>query len=336
MASLSETWGMKSIGTGLLFCALLSSGVAQGQAVSSEAAYPTRAIRIVVPFSPGTGIDILARSLEKDLRTSLKQPIFVDNKAGASGLIGTKDVMHARPDGHTLLMAAIGHVLVPYVYPKSAQYDPFGDFTPIALVASGRLMLVAPKDGGITSLDDFIKKAKASPGKLTYSSPGAAAPHNLAMELLGRNAGFEVLHVPYSGTAGALTSILAGEVSVAFLPVHVAMSHVRAGKLVPLALASGKRSAMAPDVPTLAELGYPGAEADMWYGLLGPKGLPDGIVQRLQQLVAKALADPEVLALLEKQGLEPSASTPEEFEAMMRRESEKWSKIIQLAGIRSE
>jgi tripartite-type tricarboxylate transporter receptor subunit TctC len=298
--------------------------------------YPDRPIRMVVPYSPGSGIDILARAVGQKMSESLGQSVVVDNRAGASGTIGTKVAKLAAPDGYTLMMTVSGHVINPHIFKTAANYDPIKDFTPISLTAWGRLLLVVNPKTGIKTLSQFMAEAKAHPGRLTYATPGTGTPHHLAMELFRGVAGIDVLHVPYSSTAGATTGILAGDVDAMFMPIHIALPHVRAGKLTVLGLASPQRAASAPDIPTLAEQGYPGAEADMWYGLLGPAGMPPAIVDKLNKAVKEALADPEIRTTLEKQGLETGRSTPAELGDLMAKEYVKWGKVIERAHIESQ
>ena len=298
--------------------------------------YPERTIKMIVPYSPGTGIDILARTVGQRLTARMGQPVVVENQAGASGTIATVRAAQSKPDGYTLLMMVSGHVINPHVYKGSVNYDPIKDFTPITLTAWGRLLLVVHPGTQITSVAAFIERAKAQPGKLTYGTPGPGTPHHLAMELLRGVTGIDLLHVPYSGTAGALTGMLSGTVDSMFLPIHVAMPHVRSGKLTVLGLGSAHRSATTPDIPTLAEQGVPGAEVDMFYGLLAPAGLPRDIAQSLNSAVVQALKDPEMRSTLEKQGLEPETSTPEAFRSLMQRESEKWGKVVERAKIKAD
>lgn len=313
----------------LLLCSALPVFTVQAQT------YPERPIRMIVPYSPGTGIDILARTVGQKMVARMGQPVVVENMAGASGTIATVRAKQAKPDGYTLLMMAPGHVINPHVYKEATNYDAFKDFTSITMTAWGRLLLVVHPSTQITNVNALIKQAKAEPGKLTYATPGAGTPHHLAMELLRGIVGVDILHVPYSGTAGAVTGILAGQVNTMFLPIHVAMPHVKAGKITVLGLGSAKRSSNAPDIPTLAEQGIPGAEVDIWYGLLAPAGVSQDIVRSLHGVVTQVLKDPDMRETLEKQGLEPATSTPEEFRVLMERESAKWAKVVRQANIKA-
>src|SRR5690606_30093561 len=189
---------------------------------------------------------------------------------------------------------------------------------------------------GIHNIKEFLKVASSQPDKLTYATPGTGTPHHLAMALFSRVGKFKALHVPYSGTAGAMTGMLGGEVDAMFMPVHLALPYIKSGRFIALGLASEQRSSIAPDVPTLAEQGYPGAEADMWYGLLGPADLPQPLVAKLHKALGQALADSQVRSVLEKQGLEVGTSTPAEFRALMERENSKWKRVIEEAGLAAE
>ncbi|MFA7680331.1 MAG: tripartite tricarboxylate transporter substrate binding protein [Pigmentiphaga sp.] len=318
------------IGTAAAVC--LTSTMAQ----AADADYPDGPIRMIVPYSPGSGIDILARVAGQRMGPLLGQSFVVDNRAGASGMIGTRAAKQAKPDGYTVMMSVIGHVLNASVFPVSAQYDPVNDFTPISQAVLGRLVLVVQPRTGIRSIKDFLDKARSAPDALTYATPGTGTPQHLAMELFARTAKFELLHVPYSGTAGAMTGMLGNEADAMFMPVHLALPHLQSGRFIALGLASEKRSSIAPDIPTLAEQGYPGAEADMWYGLFGPANLPEPIVAKLNQALNDALADAETRNVLEKQGLEVGPSTPAEFKVLVEKENAKWKQAITAAGLVAE
>jgi tripartite-type tricarboxylate transporter receptor subunit TctC len=313
----------------LLLCAAWPIFGAQAQTT-----YPDRPIKMIVPFSPGTGIDILARTVGQKMVMRMGQAVVVENIAGATGNIATVRAKQVKPDGYTLLMIAPGHVINPHVF-KDANYDAFKDFTPVSMTAWGRLLLVVHPSTQITNVNALIKQAKAEPGKLTYATPGPGAPHHLAMEMFRGIVGVDILHVPYSSTAGAVTGILSGQVNAMFLPIHVAMPHLKAGKITALGLGSAKRSPNAPDIPTLAEQGIPGAEVDLWYGLLAPAGVSQDIVRSLHAVVSQALKEPDMRETLEKQGLEPAISTPEEFRVLMERESAKWGKVVRQANIKA-
>ncbi|HEY2558658.1 MAG TPA: tripartite tricarboxylate transporter substrate binding protein [Caldimonas sp.] len=301
----------------------------------AQPGWPGKPVRIVVPFTPGTGMDILARTLAPHFQAAWGQAIVVDNRPGASGNLGAGAVAKAPPDGLTLLMGVNTLIINPALY-ANMTYDPLKDLAPIGLCATGSFLLVASAAAKLRSVDELVRAARANPGKLDYASPGIATPHHMAMELFKLQAKVSITHIPFSGTAGAVNAVLAGDVPLMFLPVHVAMAQVRGGRLVALAAAGDRRSTLAPDVPTLAELGYPGIQAELWYGMLAPAGTPHDIVARVHDDMAKALALAEVRSALAAQGMEVAPSSPEEMAALMRRDAARWAAVVQRAGIKAE
>ncbi|MBV9889313.1 MAG: tripartite tricarboxylate transporter substrate binding protein [Rhizobacter sp.] len=301
----------------------------------AQASWPGKPVRIVVPFTPGTGMDILARTLAPHLQAAWGQPIVVENRAGASGNLGAGAVAKSAPDGLTLLMGVNTLIINPALY-DNMGYDPLKDFAPIGLCATGSFLLVASAASKIRSVDELVREARAHPGKLDYASPGIATPHHMAMELFKLEAKVSITHIPFSGTAGAVTAVLSGDVPLMFLPVHVAMAQVKGGRLVVLAAAGKRRSALAPDVPTLAELGYPGVLAELWYGMLAPAATPRDIVVRVHDDMTRALALAEVRTALAAQGMEVAPSSPEEMAALMRRDAARWAAVVTRQGIKAE
>ena len=259
----------------------------------ASAAYPDRPLKIIVPYTPGTGIDILARVLGDKLAQKFGVPVVVDNRPGASGNIGTEAASKAAPDGYTLLMQASTHVTNPALQ-ASVPYDPIKGFTPIGPTAIGSLALVVNPSVPAKSVPELVALAKAQPGKLNYASPGSGTPHHLAMELFKQHFGVDIVHVPYKGTAGAVTDLLAGQVQMMFLPVHVALPQVQGGKLRMLAAGGAHRSPVTPDVPSLADEGVTDIDVDIWYALLGPPGLAKEQVELLNREVNALLAEPDV------------------------------------------
>lgn len=299
-------------------------------------AWPDQPITLVVPYTPGTGIDLIARQLSARLPAVLGQPVVVDNVAGASGNIGSEKAARAKPDGYTLLVQVNTLVMNKSLY-KSLAYDPLNDFAPVSLTSWGTLLLVTnPNVQKTTSVAQVVSAAKASPGKLTYATPGVGTPHHLSMALLLQSAGAEMLHVPYKGTAGAVTDLLGGRIDYMFLPVHVALQHIQAGKLRAIATGSDKRLAQLPDVPTLAEAGIQGGNVDMWYGVLAPKGTPAAVVARLNKEIGAVLKQPEVATAFESQGMVPASSSPDEFKALMAKDAKRWADVVQRGGITAE
>jgi tripartite-type tricarboxylate transporter receptor subunit TctC len=304
-------------------------------AASGAQAQLAQPIRVVVPFTPGTGMDIIARTVAPRLSERMGQPVIVENKPGASGNIGAEAVAKSAPDGNTLMVSANTMVITPSLY-QSMPYDAVNDFAPISLAAWGTLALVASTKSKIESVQQLIAEAKARPGKLSYGSPGVGTPHHLAMELFKDLTGTFMLHIPYKGSAGAVTDLLSGQIDVMFLPIHVAMPQVRAGRIKALAVGSPKRHPSAPELATLQELGIKGAEVDMWYGFLAPKGTPAPVISKLNTEIRAILQQPEVKEAFEKQGLDASFSSPEELKTRMARDYTRWNQLIKKNHITAE
>ena len=297
--------------------------------------WPTQPVKIIVPFSPGTGMDILARTLQPKFGEAWRQPVVIENKPGASGNLGAAQGAKAAPDGHTLVMGASTLIINTTLY-RDMPYNPLTDLAPVGLAANASLLLVAHPRLGVASVADLVARAKAQPGALNYASPGIATPHHLAMELFKARAGIELAHIPFSATGPALAQLLGGEVPLMFLPVHVAIAHVKAGRLVALANGGGKRSPLAPDVPTLGELGLRDADTDIWYALWAPARTPAAIVGRINADMNRALSTPEVRATLSAQGMEVLTGTPAELAARMTSEAARWAQVVKAANIRPE
>jgi tripartite-type tricarboxylate transporter receptor subunit TctC len=310
--------------------AALATGGARAQAPADSGP-----IRLVVPFTPGTGIDLVARQISPPLGERLGRAFFVDNKAGASGNIGTAEVVRAAPDGNTLLVSVNTLVMNPALYPRIG-FDPVKDLTPISLTSYGQLLLVANANAGIDSLQALIAKAKGRPGSLNYGSPGAGTPHHLAMELLKNKAGISLTNIAYRGTGPALTDLLGGQIEVMFLPIHVALQHVKSGSLKALAISSAKASPLLPNVPPLSSLNLGNLDVDMWYGVLGPANLPRPYVERINKELGEILKRPAIATAFETQGMTPAHSTPEEFQRMMVADAKRWADLIKAQRITAE
>ena len=299
-------------------------------------AWPDHPVTLLVPYTPGTGIDLIARQLAAHLPDALGQPVVVNNVAGASGNIGSEKAANAKPDGYTLLVQVSTLVMNRSLY-KSLAYDPVADFAPVSLTSWGTLLLVTnPQVQKTASVAQVVSTAKADPGKLTYATPGVGTPHHLSMALFLQSTGTEMLHVPYKGTAGAVTDLLGGRIDYMFLPAHVALQHIQAGKLKAIATGSSKRLPQLPDVPTLAEAGVTADNVDMWYGVLAPKGTPPDIVARLNKEIAAVLKLPEVATAFKAQGMVPATSTAEEFGALIAKDAQRWATVVQRGGITAE
>lgn len=292
-------------------------------------------LRLVVPFTPGTGIDLIARTLAPRLAERLGRPVVVDNRAGASGNIGTEAVVRAAPNGTTLLVSVNTLVMNRTLYPRLA-FDPVKDLVPVSLTSWGQLLLVASTGSGFRTAADLVAAAKARPGKINYASPGVGTPHHLSMELFKSTSGVFLTHIPYRGTAPAVTDLLGGQVDVAFLPIHVALPHVKAGKLVALGIGSDKRHPLLPLVPTLAEMRVGNVNVDMWYGVFAPPGTPADQVARLNREIGAILAAPEVRTAFETQGMDPASSTPDEFRRLVAQDADRWARLIQAQHITAE
>lgn len=309
----------------------LAAAVASAQ--TAPAAYPTAPVRIIVPFQAGGLTDILAREIAQHASRRLGQQFVVENKAGAGGNIGADYVAKSKPDGHTLLMGSIGtNAVNAHLYTRM-PYDTLKDFEPISLVATGTLMLVTHPSVPATDLKGLLSYARANPGHLTYASGGAGASQHLAGELLKSMAGVDIVHVPYKGVVQGVTDVVAGQVNFTF-DLATVEPHVRAGKLRPIAVANGKRSAAFPDVPTIAEAGVPGYEASAWYGLFAPATTPQPIIATLNAEVARALESPELRKRLATLGAEPASGSPKALAAFVRAEYDKWGRVVRTAGIR--
>jgi tripartite-type tricarboxylate transporter receptor subunit TctC len=293
------------------------------------------ALRLIVPFTPGTGIDLIARQIGPHLAERLGRPVVVENRAGASGNIGTEAVVRAPADGGTLLVSVNTLVMNRALYPK-LTFDPVRDLDPITLTSWGTLLLVAGKNAGISTAQELLAKARARPGALNYGSPGAGTPHHLAMELLKNRTGSFITHIPYRGTGPALTDLLAGQVDVMFLPIHVALQHVQNGNLKALGISSEKPSPLLPAVPPLRELKLGDLDVEMWYGVLAPKGTPAAVVERLNRELKDILARPDVKSAFETQGMQPTHSTPDAFRRLIASDATRWADLIKAQRITAD
>lgn len=312
--------------------ALRAQGTAPGAQPASGGGGP---LRLIVPFTPGTGIDLIARTVGPRLGERLGRTVVVDNRTGASGNIGTEAVVRAAPNGDTLLVSVNTLVMNRSLYPK-LPFDPVKDLTPVALTSWGQLLLVAHPGTRWRTAADLVQAAKDKPGSINYASPGVGTPHHLSMELFKTTSGASITHVPYRGTGPAVTDLLGGQVELMFLPIHVALGHVRAGKLVALGIGSDKRHPLLPEVPTLTEARAGNVNVDMWYGIFAPAGTSPEFVNRLNRELKDILALPEVRAAFEKQGMDPASSTPEEFRRLVEQDAERWARLIKAQGITAE
>ncbi len=304
-------------------------------AAYAQTAYPTRPVRIIVPTSPPGGADVVARSLAPGLSERLGQQVIVDNRAGASTMIGHEMAAKAPPDGYTLVMGISTLAINPATF-KHVPYDALRDFAPIMQAAIQTLVLATHPSFPARNVKELIAIAKARPGDVSFSSPGFGTNPEMGMELFLYLTGTRMLHVPYRGGGESILALVAGHVSVTVASMLGTMPHVRSGKLRALGVTSSKRVASAPDVPTIAEGGVPGYESLQWYGLLAPTGTSKEIIARLNREAVAVLRTPEIAARLANDGTEIVAGTPEEFGAYLRAETEKWAKVVKAAGIKPE
>ena len=313
----------------LMLCGVLSASPALTQD------YPTKPIRLVIPYPPGGGNDTLGRLVAQRLSTALGQQVFVENRAGAGGNLGTEQVAHAKPDGYTLTLGFVANMaMTPHL--GKVNYDPVKDFAPIGMVAQGyQILVVHPAFPGKT-VPELVALAKARPGSLNYASGGNGSPLHLVAELFKISTGVFITHIPYKGSSPAAAAVLAGDVQMVFGGVVSSLPFVKSGRLRALAVTSPKRIEAAPDVPTLVELGYPGVEASSWYGLFAPAGTPAPIVERLNRELVALGKNPEHREQLFKQGQEAVYSTPEELAAYVKAESIKWARVIKTAKIEAD
>lgn len=299
-------------------------------------AYPSRVVRMVVPYGPGGPTDIVGRVLAQKLSESFGQQVIVENRLGAGGTVGTEAVARSAPDGYTLMFSASGAMVITPHLNSKLPYEPFRDFSPIALGATAPTVLIVAPNSPVHTVKELIAQAKAQPGKLNFSTAGIGTPPHLSVELLKSATGIDVVHVPYKGAPQSEAAVLSGEVSFMFTQPTV-INLARAGKARILGVSTAKRSALMPEVPTLAEAGVPGFEVLAWYGLLAPAKTPEDIVARLNSEMLRALRMKDVADRLQGLGFEPPAPhTPAEFLAYMRSESAKWQKVIKEAGIKGE
>jgi tripartite-type tricarboxylate transporter receptor subunit TctC len=316
----------------LALAATVAAGSFTALPAAAQQAYPTKPITMVVPFSAGGTTDILARIVGDALRKELGQPILIDNRAGAGGNIGASLAAKAKPDGYTLFMGTVGtHAINASLY-KKLPFDPIKDFQPLTRVAMVPNLLVANPARPYKNVKELLAYAKANPGKVTFGSSGNGSSIHLSGELFNNLAKVDMIHVPYKGSAPAVTDLVGGQIDVMFDNMPSAIQHVRNGRLKALAVTTAKRSPELPDVPTIAEAGVPGYEATSWFGLFTVAGTPAAELARLNAALAKVLADPEVKAKMVAQGAEPYSEKPEQFAAFIAKESAKWGQVVKAAG----
>lgn len=302
----------------------------------AQAAYPSQPIKIIVPFAPGGGSDFIARFIAEKLSKSLGQSVLVDNRPGAGGLLGIDLGVKAPADGYTLILVASSYTVNPAIF--KLKFDPINDITPVAQLSQGPMVLLANPKLGIKSVKELIERARAKPGDITFASAGLGSVTHMAGEYFASAAKIKLTHVPYKGTAPALTDTIAGQTNIFFSSPAAAHAHVDSGKLVALGVttATPASGATFSKVPTIAEAGIPGYEAVLWHGLIAPKGVPRAIVERINREVAVALKNPEAVQKLETDGVVPAPGTPEQFAALIKSDIALWKKVVVDGGIKVE
>ena len=316
---------------GVLLCASVPAWSAQ-----PASDYPNKPVRVIVTFSPGGGTDLMARTIGQKLADAWGKPFVVDNRAGASGVIGTEIVARAAPDGYTLLLATSSGLIINPLLKKNLPYDPFRDFAPVSLLATNPTLLVVNPALPVTTVKALIAYAKSKPRQLNYATVGQGSPIHLAMALFQSRTGTEMVHVPYKGSAPAVTDLLAGQVQLMFNSMPTVLPHVKSGKLRALAAGSAQRSKTVPDIPTVAESGVPGFEAVTWSGLVAPAKTPAGVVNKLSAEIGRVLSDGLTVQRMLSYGAEAQASTPDGMLRFMQEASASARKVIAAAGITAE
>ena len=317
-----------------IFATVALAAIGPSQALAQ--AYPTKPVRLVVPFPPGGSTDIVARIVAQRLGERIGQPLVVENRGGAGGTIGTEAVAKAAPDGYVLGFASTStHAVAPAVYAKLG-YDPVKDFAPISLVAVTPYLLVVNPKVEVKSLKEFVAYVKPRPGKFNYASAGTGSTTHLAMEMLKSAAGLFILHIPYNGNGPAGTAVIAGDVEFLFGSLPAVLPHAKSGRVRALAVGTPKRSPALPDVPTVAESGFPGFDASLWLAIMAPAGTPAAVVNRLNKEIVAVVRSPDAADALNKAGAEPTTSTPAELANMVKDGVRKYAAAVKRAGVKLE
>ena len=306
-----------------------------GVACAAET-FPSRPLRLIVPFPPGGGTDIIARMLAQRLNEALGMPVVVDNRGGASGIIGTEMAAKANADGHTLLIGSVSTITINPSLHKSLTFDTAKDLAPVSLLASTPSLFIVANNLGVKSVKDFITLAKAKPGQLHFASPGSGSSAHLGGELIKQSAGIDLQHVPYKGTGPAITDVVSGQVAMMIPNIPSVLPMVKANRVRALAVTTLQRSSLMPELPTVAESGIPGFEVIVWYGLFTPAATPKPIIARLNQIIVKMLEQADVKERLAVQGAEAMSSTPEALAQRVRDDLAKWGKIVRASGAKAD
>jgi len=328
---------------GLLFCAAIApAGQAQAAATDSEQAastnsgqaYPARPIRMIVPFPPGGSNDIVARVVGQQMTERLGKPVVIDNRGGAGGMIGTETAIHAQPDGYTLLIISVAYAYNPWIH--KLNYDPVKAVAPVAQLGTGPNSLVVHPSVPANSVKELIALARAKPGQLNYATAGIGSFQHMSSEMFRIMAGINIVHIPFKGGGPAMLAVIAGQSQISIGSLLQTLPHIRSGKLKPLGTGGARRSPALPDVPTIAEAGVPGYEANNWWGIIAPAGLSPAIVRKLNTEIAAILATPETQKWFLGEGGEAVSRTPDGFGKWILSEMDKWGKVVKQAGIKAE
>ncbi|MEN9769218.1 MAG: hypothetical protein RLZZ180_848 [Pseudomonadota bacterium] len=325
---------MNAASLGRRSCLMGAAAIAMGLAAPVGAqSFPSKPIRLVIPFAPGGVVDLTARQIGPKLSEAIGQPVLIENRSGAGGTLAADHVAKSAPDGHTLLFAFDSHAVNPHIYKSELRYDTFKDFAPVTFVGSIPLLLATSPAYPAQDMPTFLNLARSKPGAVSYASVGAGSSGHLAAEQLKLLAKVDMLHVPFKGGAPALAALMGEQVQLIVFAAGAGVPLVRGGKIKPLAVSGKQRSSAMPNVPTMAEAGYPQLDSGAWMGLLAPAGTPAAVIGRLNAEVAKVLKDPELIKRLADQAVELSSSTPEQFGALVRSEHDKWGKVIRDAKL---
>ncbi|MBO9353540.1 tripartite tricarboxylate transporter substrate binding protein [Bordetella petrii] len=316
----------------LLICVLLAATAGAPAASGTAESFPAHPVRIVVPYPPGGPNDSIARALSQPLTAAWKQSVVVENRPGASGVIGSDVVARAAPDGLTLMLGSITHAILPGLNPK-LPFDPIADFTPISLVGTAPMLAVVHPSVPARTVKELIAQAKAQPGKLSYASTGNGTSIHLITEMFKRDAGVDIVHIPYNGSGPAMAALVGGTVQMMIEAMPSALPQVQAGRIRALAVTSPQRSPVLPDLPTMSEAALPGFDGGIWWGVLAPAGLPGDLVRKINADVNAALQAPEVRQRFDALGITPTGTTPEAFARTLRNDSERYAQIIRAAHV---
>lgn len=320
----------RSVLLSALFCGAMTLGFSTAAQASD---FPTDVIRVSIPFAPGGGTDFLARTVVNKMSERTGWPMVVENKPGAAGSIAMNYVSRARPDGHELVLGQTDTMAIaPAIY-KNIRWDPVNDFTPIGLMASSPLLIVAGAGGPYTTLPEAIDAARETPGEIDYASPGVGSVSHLAVAMVEQESGIELQHIPYKGAGPAMTDLLGGRVALYAASVAAALPQIQSGNVLPLAVTGAERNHVLTDTPTIIELGYPEVEIDLWYGLFAPAGVDPERIEKLHNALNETLSDPEVVEILSEQGMTVNPSSRDHLAGLVQQDVERWPAIVEQAGV---